>query len=136
MKKIVALMFCLMTVISINAQNESVENGPQEVYCMVVAVQKGLFSHKVKITIDYGQSTQFNFWGSQDKQMKLVDKDGKTLKFNSVIDACNYVASLGWTLVSAFPMKDDKQGDAYHYVFKKVLNKGETVHFDTKGNTK
>lgn len=67
--------------------------------------------------------------------MKMVDDDGKTIKFNSLMDACNHLASMGWTLLNAYAMVDNKQGSAYHYVFKKTIKKGEQVTFNTKGNT-
>lgn len=128
MKKVLWLVVCLMTmVISINAQS----NETQETYCMIVGTQK-FMSSKCTFTIDYGQSTRFL---DGDSKMKLVDDNGETIKFNSLMDACNYLASMGWCLVNAYAMVDNKQGSCYHYVFKKTINKGEVVTFNTKGNT-
>lgn len=128
MKKVLWLVVCLMTmVISINAQS----NETQETYCMIVGTQK-FMSSKCTFTIDYGQSTRFL---DGDSKMKLVDDNGETIKFNSLMDACNYLASMGWRLVNAYAMVDNKQGSCYHYVFKKTINKGEVVTFNTKGNT-
>ena len=128
MKKVLWLIVCLMTmVVSVNAQNEET----QETYCMIVGTQK-FMSSKCTFTIDYGQATRFIDGASK---MKLVDESGETIKFNSLMDACNYLASMGWTLVNAYAMNDSKQGSCYHYVFKKIINKGEKVQFNTKGNT-
>jgi hypothetical protein len=128
MKKVLWLIVCLMTmVVSVNAQS----NETQETYCMIVGTQKFL-SSKCTFTIDYGQETR---WIDGDRKMKMVDEDGKTIKFNSLMDACNHLASMGWTLVNAYAMIDNKQGSCYHYVFKKIINKGEVVTFNTKGNT-
>ena len=127
MKKFMMVFVCLMTmVLSANAQSET-----QEAYCMIVGTQK-LFSSKCTFTIDYGQSTR---WIDGDSKMKLVDENGETIKFNSLMDACNYLGSLGWILHNAYAMVDNKQGTCYHYVFKKTINKGEEVKFNTKGNT-
>lgn len=121
-------MVCLMTmVVSVNAQ----ECETQETYCMIVGTQK-FMSSKCTFTIDYGQSTRYIDGATK---MKLVDENGETIKFNSLMDACNYLASLDWVLVNAYAMNDNKQGSCYHYVFKKVIKKGEVVHFNTKGNT-
>ena len=127
MKKVLWFIVCLMTmVISANAQSET-----QETYCMIVGTQK-FMSSKCTFTIDYGQSTRFLDGASK---MKLVDENGETIKFNSLMDACNYLASLDWVLVNAYAMNDNKQGSCYHYVFKKVIKKGDNIEFNTKGNT-
>jgi hypothetical protein len=128
MKKVLWLIVCLMTmVLSVNAQS----NETQETYCMIVGTQK-FMSSKCTFTIDYGQATRFM---DGDRKMKMVDENGETIKFNSLMDACNYLASLDWVLVNAYAMGDSKQGSCYHYVFKKIINKGEEVKFNTKGNT-
>lgn len=128
MKKVLWLIVCLMTmVVSGNAQVA----GTQETYCMIVGTQK-FFSSKCTFTVDYGQSTKFL---EGDTKMKLVDENGETIKFNSLMDACNYLASLDWVLVNAYAMVDNKQGTCYHYVFKKTIKKGEVVEFKTNGNT-
>lgn len=122
------LVVCLMTmVVSVNAQSGEA----QETYCMIVGTQNP-FSSKYTFTIDYGQATRFMDGASK---MKMVDENGETINFNSLMDACNYLASLGWTLVNAYAMNDSKQGSCYHYVFKKTINKGERIQFNTKGNT-
>lgn len=127
MKKIILVFICLMMVMSVNAQSEVIET--QETYCMIVATQN-FMSSKCSITIDYGQSTKLIDGSSK---MKLVDENGKTVKFNSIMDACNHLASLGWSLVNAYSMVDNKQGSCYHYVFRKTIKKGEQVMFNTKG---
>ena len=133
MRKVLWLIVCLMTmVLSVNAENQNANesvNETQEAYCMIVGTQK-LMSTKCTFTIDYGQSTKF--WGGANKQ-KLVDDNGKAIKFNSVIDACNYLAEMDWVLVSAYPMSSS-QGNCYHYLFKKTIKKGEKITFNTKAN--
>jgi hypothetical protein len=51
-----------------------------------------LFSTKVKVSIDFGQSTS---WLSSMSESRLVDRNGKDIKFNSMIDALNYLAQFG-----------------------------------------
>ena len=47
-----------------------------------------LFSSKVKVAIDFGQST--SWLGAMNESM-IVDGNGKEIKFNSMIDAMNYL---------------------------------------------
>lgn len=128
MRKLIMAIVCLMTItLSANAQSGET----QETYCMIVGTQK-FMSSKCTFTIDYGQATRYVDGATK---MKLVDENGETIKFNSLMDACNYLASMGWCLVNAYAMIDNKQGSCYHYVFKKTINKGEVVKFNTKANT-
>ena len=127
MKKVLWLIICLMAmVVSVNAQEET-----QEAYCMIVGTQK-FMSSKCTFTIDYGQATRYVDGATK---MKMVDENGEAIQFNSLMDACNYLASLDWVLVNAYAMGDGKQGSCYHYVFKKIIKKGEIITFRTRGNT-
>ncbi len=90
-----------------------------EQYCEVVATGR-LLSNKVTIAIDYGEER--SIW----KDHRLKDEDGKFKKFNSVIDAINYLGKQGWKLVNAFPVSESNGPKVYHYVFKKEFLKSET----------
>jgi hypothetical protein len=50
---------------------------------------------------------------------------GKLKKFNSVIDALNYLGKMGWKLVNAYPVYNGSSSNIYHYVFKKDFTKTE-----------
>lgn len=71
------------------------------------------FSHKVAITIDYGQATAR--WAPD----YLRDEEGRLAKFNSMVDAMNYMASEGWRFVFAYAFSVGNQ-QVYHYLFTKV----------------
>lgn len=90
-----------------------------EQYCEVVATSR-LLSNKVTIDVDYGEER--SIW----KNYRLKDDEGKFKKFNSVIDAVNYLGKGGWKLVNAFPISTGSGPMVYHYVFKKEFLKGET----------
>jgi hypothetical protein len=90
-----------------------------EQYCELVASAR-IFSSKVNINIDYGEEK--SIW----KDNRLKDDNVKAGKFNSVIDAINYMGQMGWTLVIAFPISDASGQAVYHYVYKKDFPKSET----------
>ncbi len=90
-----------------------------EQYCEVVATGR-LLSNKVTIDIDYGEGR--SIW----KDHRLRTDEGKLKKFNSVIDAINYLGKDGWKLVNAFPISTGNNPTVYHYVFRKEFNKSET----------
>jgi hypothetical protein len=112
MKKISIFVFLLFAFVS-NAQSEKVEQ-----YCEVLGMN-GAFSSKVTITIDYGDAK--SVW----KDNRVKNEDGSVKKFNSMIDALNFMGSEGWKLVNAFPVTSGNQ-NVYHYVFKKEFDKKDT----------
>lgn len=114
MKKII-VFFCLFIALKSNAQ-QAPSNVEQ--YCEVVATGR-LLSNKVTIDIDYGE--QRSIW----RDNRLKDDDGKLKKFNTVIDALNYLGKDGWLLVNAFPVANGNGPMVYHYVFKKEFSKAD-----------
>jgi hypothetical protein len=114
MKKII-VFFCLFIALKSNAQQDLTR---VEQYCEVVATGR-LLSNKVTIDIDYGEER--SIW----KDNRLKDDNGKLKKFNTVIDAINYLGKDGWKLVNAFPVLTGNGPMIYHYVFKKEFSKAE-----------
>jgi len=114
MRLILILFFLLSSCFAFSQDSLKVEQ-----YCEVVATGKFL-SNKVTIDIDYGEER--SFW----KDHRLKDENGKFKKFNSVIDALNYLGKEGWKLVNAFPITEGNGPKVYHYVFKKEFIKSET----------
>ncbi|MGR5095641.1 hypothetical protein ACPV5O_03735 [Vibrio maritimus] len=68
-----------------------------EQYAMVIASGKMLSLTQWKVEVDFGQALKI---GLKNKDL-LRDEEGKTLSFNSPMDALNYMNSQGWILVSA-----------------------------------
>ena len=84
-----------------------------EEYCLILASGQ-LFSTKVTISIDFGQERKFF------SDSKLKDKSGQAIKFNSVIDALNYMNSLGWEFVDAYTITIGNS-HVYHYLMKRKI---------------
>lgn len=119
MKKIILiLVFVLTSVISLNAQNSG-----ENVYCEIVGTEV-LFSKKVTVDIDFGQKS--SFW-SEYKDKRLVDENGKAIKFNSMVDALNFMAKLGWEFQQAYVVTTNEQS-VCHWLMKKTLKEGESIN--------
>lgn len=116
MKHSVLLLIVLLFSISGYAQNDTAR---LEQYAEIVATPR-LLSNKVTISIDYGEER--SIW----KDSRLKNDEGKAVKFNTVIDALNYMGREGWKLVNAFPINKGSE-QVYHYVFKKSFSKSETA---------
>ncbi|KAA9038085.1 hypothetical protein FW778_15115 [Ginsengibacter hankyongi] len=94
-----------------------IDSSKVEQYCEVIATPR-LLSNKVTIDINYGE--QKSIW----KDTRLKDDEGKLKKFNTVVDALNYMGKDGWIFVNAFPVLNGTT-QIYHYVFKKWFAKNE-----------
>lgn len=126
MKK--TLMFIIMSMCMMVgfAQTED----ESRVYCELVG-SSGMFSSKVKVTVDFGQET--SFWKG-DKDQQLVDAEGKDIKFNSMVDAMNFMGKNGWKFVQAYTIGDGKNGYVYRWLlYKDVKDDAEILEgFMTK----
>ena len=99
-----------------------------------------LFSTKVKVSIDFGQSSS---WLSSMSESRLVDRNGKDIKFNSMIDALNYLAQFGWRFAQAYVVprgtRDEVGGTTYWILYKDVddysqISEGFTTRRQQRGN--
>lgn len=114
MKRIFITAFILCASLCSFSQSDTTR---VEQYCEVIATPR-LLSSKVTIDIDYGEER--SIW--RDNRVK--EDDGKLKKFNTTMDALNYMGKDGWTLVNAFPTVTGSTL-VYHYVFKKLIKRSE-----------
>lgn len=83
-------------------------------YILIVGEGK-MFSDKVSVKIDFGQNTKF--FSSKD-EMFIRDKEGERVKFNSMVDALNYLSGHGFQFVQAYAITIGNQ-NVYHYLMRK-----------------
>jgi hypothetical protein len=123
MKRIIIALFIILfsqmsfsQVSKDNLKVDSISVTKKYVYCEILGTGS-LFSTKVKIDIDYGQ--EVGFW-NQDRRLK--DENGKSVKFNSMVDALNYMGTLGWEFVQAYVVTMPSMGgqqNVYHWILKR-----------------
>lgn len=113
MKKII-----LLVLIFVSANAFAQDTTKVEQYCRLVAFNKFL-SNKVNIDVDFGDERKF----FTDNRLR-DEESGRLKKFNTVVDALNYMGAQGWTLVNAFPVVEGSSY-TYHYYFKKLFRKEE-----------
>jgi hypothetical protein len=95
-------------------------------YAQILGSQK-ILSNKVNVIIDYGQDRK---WFSNHT---MVDKDGKTIDFASMVDAMNYMGEQGWEFVQAYvvtvPSGLGGGQNVYHWLMKRACVKGKDGAF-------
>lgn len=112
------LIICIILFASLQSFSQT-DTAAVEQYCEVVATPR-LLSSKVTIDIDFGEVR--SIW----KDNRLKTDEGRLKKFNTVIDALNFMGKDGWKLVNAFPVfVSTNSSPVYHYVFKKVFSKAD-----------
>lgn len=116
MKRIFIILVLMLTFTFINKINAQ-QNMPHKIYAELVG-QSGFFSKTLTINIDFGQET--DFW-NQWNQKLLVDENGKEIKFNSMVDAMNYMGKFGWEFEQAYTVTVDKT-NVYHWLMSKFIN--------------
>jgi len=85
-------------------------------YVQIVGYSK-LMSTKLNIQIDFGQET--SIWTKGAKTV-VKDGNGKIMKFNSMIDALNFMNNNGYEFETAYAFAIGNQ-NVYHYLLKKKL---------------
>src|SRR5690606_12514007 len=115
MKSIIVIGVVLLSSFVSIAQTEGSEI---EQYCQVIATPR-LLSNKVTIDIDFGEDK--SIW----KDTRLKTEAGKIKKFNTIIDALNYMGRDGWLFVNAYPVRVGEM-EVYHFAFRKKFHRSET----------
>lgn len=86
-----------------------------EQYCSLNVMPR-LLSNKVNIDVDYGNPRKlFSF-----KDNRVKDDDGKAKKFNTAVEALNYMSSQGWKLVNAMALTEGGN-TVYRYIMKREI---------------
>ena len=93
-------------------KNDTIKSN-QFLYCEIVG-ESNLLQTKVRVAVDFGK--EINYW-TQYRDKFLVDENGKRIKFNSMIDALNYMAKLGWKFEQAYVVSTQNQL-VYHYLLR------------------
>lgn len=118
-------LFLVLMFISMSA----IAQESYKVFCELLGTGK-LFSNKVTVTVDFGQET--SFWLGASNQY-LVDDNGKAIKFNSMVDAMNYMGKRGWEFEQAYVVTIGNQ-NVYHWLLSKEITQDEAINedFNTK----
>gem|GEM_PF-298297 len=85
-------------------------------YCQLIAVDPGLIGNAI-IRIDYGQPRPMV------KRPDISGPDKQLVRFNSVVDALNFMVRNGWELVSS-QITANKEGSSEEFIY--LLRKRDT----------
>jgi hypothetical protein len=115
MKKIIVILFVLVGFNSGFSQtvNDVPIDSLDVEYVQIMGTQK-LLSKKVTIQIDFGQHDKI--WVAKDTQVK--DSTGRLVVFNSMVDAMNFMSSIGYDFQAAYTITIGSQ-NVYHFLLQR-----------------
>lgn len=115
--KYVLILFLSVIIIK-TAKSQTINDVPlSEIsteFIQIVGVPKP-FSTKVNIRLDFGQANKI--FKTKDNQLR--GKNGKQIKFNSMIDALNFFNENGYDFVQAYTFSDSTKDSQEHYLLRK-----------------
>lgn len=114
MKNILSLIVLMNLAFTVYAQENI-----HRVYCELIGLGK-FMSSKVVVTVDFGQDD--HGWDA-----RIVDEKGKSISFNSMVDAMNYMGKLGWEFEQAYVVTESKQ-NVYHWLLGKDISDNEVIN--------
>lgn len=114
MKKSLLILLLVCLAVITHAQENT-----HRVYCELLGTAK-FMSTKVTVSVDFGQDERG--WNA-----KLVDENGKSISFNSMVDAMNFMGKLGWKFEQAYTVGNGGNF-VYHWLLSKDISKGENIN--------
>lgn len=106
----------MMLFVSVSVMSQK----PYKAFCELLGTGK-IMSTKVSFTVDFGQKTSiYNTY-----KQKLVNEKGKSIEFNSMVDAMNYMAKSGWKFEQAYYVTMSGQNVIHWLLSKEVMSDEE-----------
>jgi len=115
MRVIVIILIFTFSALFSFAQKDSTK----VIYCEIVGTS-GLLSSKVTVEIDMGESK--GFLGINNSYI-TDEKTGKLKKFNSMVDAMNFMGENGWDFAQAYVVSITGGSSVYHWLLKQTVVK-------------
>ena len=75
-----------------------------------------------KVEVEFGDESWG--WKGNDGRNLLIDENGKDIKFNSMVDAMNYMGARGWKFETAYVVTVANQ-NVIHWLMSKRIHEGE-----------
>lgn len=128
MKRISFLTLSLMVyAMTMTAQSEpsNIDSSGDmvPVYCELIGINNNVLGIGNKISVEINFGDEQNFWGNDGRDI-LIDENGKEIKFNSMVDAMNFMGEKGWKYEDSFVVSTGKQ-NVIHWLLSKRIRRGE-----------
>lgn len=127
------IFLAVLIPMAVSAQEESSPSNRDgddmvTVFAQIVGINKNVLGigNKISVEVDFGDEK--NFWGNDGRNI-LVDDNGKDIKFNSMVDAMNFMGARGWVFEDSYVITVAQQ-NVIHWLLSKKIKRGE----DSRGD--
>lgn len=120
MKKIILFSGAiLMPILLLAAVPEDSIPQTKTVFAQILGINKNVLGigNKISVEIDFGEEKFF--WGNDGRNL-LVDENGKDIKFNSMVDAMNFMGERGWQYEDSYVITISNQ-NVIHWLLSKEI---------------
>lgn len=127
MKRTISIFLCFMALIGYSrTPNDSIKSR-RTVFAEILGVNNNLLGlgKEVRVEIDFGEESG-GWQGNNDGRDLIIDENGKPIKFNSMVDAINYMGERGWKFETSYVLTVNNK-NVVHWLMSKELNKGESA---------
>lgn len=120
-------MLCIMLSAYAQEPTDSVPTGNEKeitVYAELLGWHTNVLGlgKNAKVEVEFGDESWG--WKGNDGRNLLVDENGKDIKFNSMVDAMNYMGARGWKFEAAYVVTVAGQ-NVIHWLMSKIIHEGE-----------
>lgn len=119
MKKTLLLLFLMISVVA-TAQTTQDSVKTKTAFAELLGMNTNVIGlkGKLRVEVDFGDFYG-GLLGNADNNM-LVDENGKQIRFNSMVDAMNFMGEHGWKFEAAYVVTTNNQ-NVYHWLMSKVI---------------
>jgi len=118
------LLFFALPLFSFAQDTSTVKQRKNYLYAEIIGKGRWL-SSKVDVSIDYGQESKYF---SHDDNRIMNTASGRPKKFNSMVDAMNFMGKMGWAFVQAYVITEG-ESSVCHWLMKRELTNSEFETF-------
>ena len=129
MKKLFILL--LLTVVAASSKAQELQDSVSQpktitVYAELLGYNTNVLGigKKAKVEIEFGDESWG--WKGNDGRDLLVDENGKDIKFNSMVDAMNYMGARGWKFEASYVVTVSNQ-NVIHWLMSKQIAEVENA---------
>lgn len=123
----VLLMVLAVMMLGFNAYSQDPDDQVpvKTVYAQILGINKNVLGigNKISVEIDFGDE---NFFWGNDGRNEVVDENGKEIKFNTMVDAMNFMGELGWEFKGSYVITIANQ-NVIHFLLSKKIRMDEDL---------
>lgn len=97
----------------------------KRVFAQIMGINKNVLGIGNKITVEIDFGLENFFWG-RDGRNEVIDENGKEKKFNTMVDAMNFMGERGWEYEDSYVISFGNQRVIHFLLSKEIPVSGDS----------